>query len=231
MRILGLTKTTLLDYPGRVAAAVFVGSCNFRCPFCHNGNLVLHSESFPEITQEELFSFLEKRRGILSGVCITGGEPTLYDDLPELIQKIRSLGYAVKLDTNGYRPQVLSSLLERNLLNYVAMDIKSDREHYADTAGLENLDFSRIEESVNILKTCSIPYEFRTTVVKGLHTSCIFENIGKWLMGDSHYFLQSYQESDAVICKRFSSFSKEELEQFCSLVKCRVPNTFLRGVE
>lgn len=200
MEIHGFNKTTLLDYPGYVAATIFTGSCNFRCPFCHNAGLVLDPKGQEIISEEEVLTYLQKRKGILDGVCITGGEPTLQPDLKDFIKKIKDLGYLVKLDTNGYRPEVLWELLREDLLDYVAMDIKASRERYALAAGVKNLDLARIEESVGILKSCAIPHEFRTTVVKGIHDIQEFEAIGRWLEGSKAYYLQAFQENENMLC-------------------------------
>ena len=231
MQIHGLNKTTLLDYPEHVATTIFTGGCNFCCPFCHNGDLVLHPGGFPVITEEEILSFLQKRKGILSGVCVTGGEPTLQPDLPQFIAKIKEMGYLVKLDTNGYRPKVLRELLTAGLLDYVAMDIKNSKEKYAATVGKETLDISRIEESVELLKQGSIAYEFRTTVVRQLHAKEDFVKIGKWLSGAGAYFLQAYRDNENVICKGFSSYTKEEMEDFLSLLVPEISRVKLRGIE
>ena len=230
MKICGLQKTTLLDFPGHVAATVFLNGCNFRCPFCHNGDLL--SDSAPGLmTEGELLDFLKKRRGMLEGVCITGGEPTLHLELEALIRGIKELGYLVKLDTNGYRPAILKSLVEKGLLDYVAMDIKSSPEHYAAVAGFPGLRLDRIRKSAAFLQSCGLPYEFRTTVVKELHRAEDFLSIGRWLQGAEAYYLQSYQESEGVISPVFSACSKEELEGFQSLLLPFIPNTSLRGVE
>lgn len=231
MQIHGLNKTTLLDYPEHVAATVFTGGCNFCCPFCHNADLVLHPGEFPTISEEEVLTFLQKRKNILSGVCITGGEPTLQPDLQEFIRKIKSMGYLVKLDTNGYRPEVLRALLEEKLLDYVAMDIKSSRDKYDTTVGNSRLDIRRIEESVMLLKEGRIPYEFRTTVVRQLHEPEDFEAIGEWIQGARAYFLQSYRDNENVIQKGYSAYSKEELESFVKSLQKYVTKVELRGVE
>ena len=231
MQIHGLNKTTLLDYPEHVAATVFTGGCNFCCPFCHNGDLVLRAKEYPTILEEEVLAFLQKRKNILSGVCITGGEPTLQPDLPEFIRKIKAMGYLVKLDTNGYRPEVLRALLEENLLDYVAMDIKNCKEKYDTTVGVERLDINRIEESVILLKEGKIPYEFRTTVVRELHTPEDFEATGAWIQGARACFLQSYRDNDNVIQKGYSAYSKEELEVFVKVLQKYVKRVELRGVE
>ena len=230
MKICGLQKTTLLDFPGHVAATIFTGGCNFRCPFCHNSDL-LGNDAPPAFTEEEVLSFLSKRSGILEGVAITGGEPTLQPDLESFIRRIRSIGLQVKLDTNGYRPDVLKSLCEQGLVDYVAMDIKTCKERYPLLAGIPSIQMEPIEESVDYLKSCHIPYEFRTTVVKELHRSEDFLSIGRWLQGAEAYYLQSYQESEGVISPVFSACSKEELEGFQSLLLPFIPNTSLRGVE
>lgn len=231
MQIHGLNKTTLLDYPEHVAATIFTGGCNFCCPFCHNGELVLRPQEFLQLPEEEVLAFLKKRKEILTGVCITGGEPTLQPDLPVFIERIKEMGYLVKLDTNGYRPGVLRALLEKGLLDYVAMDIKNSKVHYAKTAGKENMDIAQIEESVAILKEGRIPYEFRTTVVKELHAEEDFAAIGEWLAGAEAYFLQAYRDNENVIKKGFSSYEKEELEAFARLLRRFIERVELRGIE
>ena len=166
MQIFGFNKTTLLDFPEHVACTVFTGGCNFRCPFCQNGDLVLHGGSLPVLDEEEVFGVLRKRKGILTGVCVTGGEPTLQRDLDVFLSRVKELGYLVKLDSNGYRPEVLQSLRERGLVDYFAMDIKSSPENYARTAGVKELDMGLIRESVDFIRSCGLDYEFRTTVFR-----------------------------------------------------------------
>lgn len=231
MQIFGFNKTTLLDFPEHVACTVFTGGCNFRCPFCQNGDLVLHGGSLPVLDEEEVFRVLRKRKGILTGVCVTGGEPTLQRDLDVFLSRVKELGYLVKLDSNGYRPEVLQSLCERGLVDYFAMDIKSSPENYARTAGVKELDMGLIRKSVDFIRSCGLDYEFRTTVVRELHSSGDFLSIGEWLKGCKAYFLQSYVESEGVICKEFSSYSKEELEEFVMLLKPYIDNVSLRGVD
>ena len=231
MQIFGFNKTTLLDFPEHVACTVFTGGCNFRCHFCQNGDLVLHGGSLPVLDEEEVFGVLRKRKGILTGVCVTGGEPTLQRDLDVFLSRVKELGYLVKLDSNGYRPEVLQSLCERGLVDYFAMDIKSSPENYARTAGVKELDMGLIRESVDFIRSCGLDYEFRTTVVRELHSSGDFLSIGEWLKGCKAYFLQSYVESEGVICKEFSSYSKEELEEFVMLLKPYIDNVSLRGVD
>lgn len=229
MQILGLNRTTLLDYPEHVAATVFTGGCNFRCPFCHNMDLVLR-EVEPALSTEDFFAFLEKRKGILDGVCITGGEPTLQKDLPDFIRGIRDKGYLVKLDTNGYRPKVLEELLRENLLDYVAMDIKSSVENYPRVTGMADLDVTGIQESVSLLKSAGIPYEFRTTVVKGLHRIDEFDEIGRWLQGAEAYFLQAFRENEKVPDKSLSSFSEAEMREMKQLAERYIERVELRGI-
>lgn len=234
--ICGLNKTTLLDYPGHVASTIFLGGCNFCCPFCHNGELVLSPKDFITYSEEDILTHLNKRKKVLSGVCITGGEPTLYPSLPDFISNIKEIGYLVKLDTNGSNPDLLSDLYTRNLLDYVAMDIKSDPAHYAQTvhihpfASSEKL-VSTINRSIQIIRESKIPYEFRTTAVKGLLNSDIFRAIGEWLHGDDNYFIQNYKESDYVINPVYSGFTNDELNEFAQICTPHFANVTIRGVD
>ncbi len=218
MRIVGLMKTTLLDYPGKVASTIFTGGCNFRCPYCHNGDLVLNHTTMEPYSEEEIFSHLNKRKNTLNGVCITGGEPTLQSELPEFIRKVKSLNLLVKLDTNGTNPAMLRSLLEEGLLDYVAMDIKHCRLKYNDVACMNPLNLQTIEESVDILKNCNIDYEFRTTVTRELHKMEDFEEIGKWIEGSKAYYLQPYKESEQVISKIFTTYSAAEFDEIVNIL-------------
>lgn len=231
MEIHGFNKTTLLDYPGHIAATVFTGGCNFRCPFCHNGGLVLCPGEQEVIPEQEVLGYLEKRRGILEGVCITGGEPTLHRELPDFIRSIRELGYPVKLDTNGYRPGVLWELLNAELLDYVAMDIKAAKSNYARAAGLEMPEISLLEESVAIIQSSGIDYEFRTTVVRGIHRVEEFEAVGRWLKGSKAYYLQAFRGSENIIQSGFDTFSIEEMERMANLARKYIDKVELRGVE
>lgn len=231
MKIHGFQKTTLLDYPGHVAATIFVGGCNFRCPFCHNGQLVLDVAGQPVIPEEEVLAYLKKRRGVLEGVCITGGEPALQEDMTAFINSLKELGYLVKLDTNGYRPEVLRALLQEELLDYVAMDIKASPKKYSLAAGMTAFQFEPIKESIRLLMEGRIPYEFRTTVVKGIHETEDFEEIGQLLQGCSAYYLQGFRESDAMIGEGFEAFSQEEMEKMAELARKYIDRVMLRGVE
>ena len=230
MKICGLNKTTLLDYPGCVAATVFVGGCNFRCPFCYNGDLVLCSSELHGYTETEVLAFLTKRKNVLEGVCITGGEPTLHKELPAFIKKIKALGYKVKLDTNGSNPEMLIGLVEKGLLDYVAMDVKAPLEEYDKVSGV-TVDIEIIKQSVEYLKKGKICYEFRTTVVKELHTEEGIIEIGKWLLGAENYFLQSYRETDKNLSVGFSAMEKERLFALEDKLKSYIKNVKVRGVE
>lgn len=228
MVIRGLQKLTLLDYPGKLAATVFLGGCNFRCPFCHNASLVLGGDG-ESISEAEFFSFLDKRRGLLEAVCISGGEPTLYEQLPSFIKEIRARGFLVKLDTNGYRPDVLSSLISEGLLDYVAMDIKSSREGYAVCAGVSDFDVSLIEKSVDILRCGKVDYEFRTTVVKGLHTEEDMRGIGRWLSGEKKLYLQPFRDSHDILGEGVSAYSEAEINRLLEVLREFVPLAQIRG--
>lgn len=230
MKICGIQKTTLLDFPGHVAATIFTGGCNFRCPFCHNSDL-LDSRIPAEYSEAEVLSFLKRRTGILEGVAITGGEPTLQPDLKEFILKIRQLGLRVKLDTNGYRPQILHSLCKDGLLDYIAMDIKTCKERYAEVSGLPSVQLEKIEESIRIIMDSKIPYEFRTTAVQGLHSKEDFEKIGAWISGCDYYYIQNFTDSEHVLQSGFSGFPKEKLVSFLDAVRPYVKNVSLRGID
>lgn len=257
MQIHGLNKTTLLDYPEHVAATIFTGGCNFRCPFCHNKDLVLNPAGQPVIEGKEVLDFLRKRKGIITGVCVTGGEPTLQADLKEFLAKIKGIGLKVKLDTNGYKPEVLTDVVESGLVDYVAMDIKSSKEGYAVAVGydsrciceaenqeknlrqedIENIGrcdkfyLENIERSVSFLMQNKVPYEFRTTVVKELHTEKEIEAIGKWIKGCNAYYLQTYEENENVIHPIFYPRAKEEMLKFLQILKKYVQNTQVRGID
>lgn len=232
--ILGLNKTTLLDYPGQVAASLFTGGCCFRCPYCHNRDIVLQSSSLIPLSTEALFAFLKKRRNVLTGICITGGEPTLHPDLPDLIRAIKELGYLVKLDTNGTNPQMLHNLIHAGLIDYCAMDIKNAREKYAVTAGLgtddAQVDLTMIDKSIQILMQRRIPWEFRTTVVRELHDKPDILAIAQWIAGADAYFLQSYMDSAGVLCNGYHAHSAETLQEYAALCRQFIPNTSLRGI-
>lgn len=229
MKIMGLQKLTLLDYPEKIACTVFLGSCNFRCPFCHNASLVLDGRENGDVTEEEFFSHLEARRGRLFGVCVSGGEPTLHRELPEFLRKIKDMGYAVKLDTNGYRPEVLKSLVGAGLVDYVAMDIKNSLEKYGETAGVPNMDVAPIRESAEFLMSGAVEFEFRTTVVRELHSAENMRAIGEWLRGDEKFYLQKFVDSGDIIAEGLSAYSDGEMAALLLELKKYIPRAEVRG--
>ena len=247
MLICGFNKTTLLDYPEHVAATVFLGGCNFRCPFCQNRDLLLNPADYAAFSEEEVFMHLKKRRGMLSGVCVSGGEPTIYRrELPDFLARIKELGLLVKLDTNGTDPTLLRQLYNDHLIDYVAMDIKTGPSDYSRVAGLTEVEDSiftasgqnlieNVKESIHFLMNDTdlsrFTYEFRTTVVRELHNADSFLEIGNWIQGASHYYLQSYKDSETVLCPGFHSYSKEELSAFADLLRPMIPSVTLRGVD
>ena len=230
MKLHGLQKMTLLDFPGHVACTVFLGGCDFRCPFCHNYELI-DGTAKPIMDDSELISFIESRKGLLDGVAITGGEPCLHEDLPELIRKIRNAGYPVKLDTNGYHPEMLRSILDEGLVEYVAMDIKNSFEKYALTCGLEEMDLSPVKESISILMNSNVDYEFRTTVIEEFHEKEDFEKIGEIIRGAKRYFLQRFTDRDSVPFGNLTAPSFDEMREFRDIAARFVPYSELRGVE
>lgn len=229
MLIHGLQKMTLLDYPENVACTVFFGGCDLRCPYCHNFELV-DGTAEPIMDDEEFFSFLKKRVGLLDGVAITGGEPLLRKDMPEFIRRIKELGFKVKLDTNGNHPNELKALLDEGLIDYVAMDIKNSLPKYAVTIGLPDFDTSNIEKSIEIIMHSGISYEFRTTVVKELHDDSSFEAIGKMISGATHYYLQAFVSRETVPNKNLSSPDPEDMDRYLKIAKKYVPDAQLRGM-
>ena len=230
MKIHGLQKMTLLDFPGHVACTVFLGQCDFRCPFCHNFELV--DGTAPAIMDdEELFSVLSKRKGLLDGVAVTGGEPCIHKDLPDLLRRVREMGFQTKVDTNGNHPKMLCRLLEEGLVDYVAMDIKNCPEKYALTAGLEQLDLSNIRESIALLKGSSVAHEFRTTIVKEFHEEADFHGIGEMIRGARQYFLQSFTDRDSVPYGNLHSHAPEDIRKFAQIMSEYVECATIRGVD
>ncbi|MBE5881398.1 MAG: anaerobic ribonucleoside-triphosphate reductase activating protein [Lachnospiraceae bacterium] len=246
MLICGFNKTTLLDYPEHVAATVFLGGCNFRCPFCQNRDLLLNPADFASFTEEEILAHLKKRRAMLTGVCITGGEPTIYKELPMFLARIKELGFLIKLDTNGTNPKMLQTLYDDHLIDYVAMDIKTGPSNYAKVAGFcdgegsifvasgQNL-LENVKESVQFLMhetdSTRFTYEFRTTVVRELHNADSFNEIAAWIKGAPRYFLQSYKDSENVLCPGFHAYTKDELKQFAKQLRPMIPSVALRGID
>lgn len=230
MKIHGLQKMTLLDFPGRVACTVFLGGCDMRCPFCHNAELI--DGTAPAVMEEEeLLSFLKKRRGLLDGVAITGGEPLLRPDILSLAEKITALGYPLKVDTNGMHPDRLRELIDRGLVEYVAMDIKNSPGKYAMTAGLAELDLQPVRESVSILLEGRVDYEFRTTVVAELHDEASFREIGPWIRGARRYFLQAFTDRDTVPFDGFHAPQEAEMLRYAEIMQPFAASVQIRGMD
>ena len=229
MCIVGLQKLTLLDYPGRVACTVFLQGCNFKCPFCYNSSLIDSTDN-NFLSTNDFFDFLDKRKKVLDGVAITGGEPLLNPSIKDFIKKIKEKGFLVKLDTNGSNPSLLKELIEENLVDYVAMDIKNTFEKYPLTTSV-NVEIENIKNSIFLLINSSIDYEFRTTVVKEFHNVEDFKLIGNQIKGAKNYYLQSYQEKNSVISKNLHPLSKDELQACLKVVKEFVNNASIRGID
>ncbi len=236
MLIHGLQKMTLLDFPGRVACTVFLGGCDFRCPFCHNSDLLdMNAEAL--MNDEELLAFLRTRQGLLDGVAFTGGEPLLRPDIADLFRRVRALGYSVKLDTNGTSPEKLSSLIGEGLVDYVAMDVKNSRERYAATVGRDRPgdtfadSMERIERSIALLLEGRVPYEFRTTVVREFHDDDSFRGIAEMIRGAEHYYLQCFTDRDSVLLGGLHAPSQEEMERYAEIVRPSVEEVQIRGMD
>ena len=231
MLVSGLQKLTLLDYPGKVACTVFTGGCNFRCPFCHNAPLVLPDRLAADTSEDEVLAFLEKRVGILDGVAVTGGEPLLHSSIDAFLEKIKAMGYSVKLDTNGSFPEHLKSIVENGLADRVAMDIKNAPGLYGKTVGIDDFDIAPVEKSKNFLLEGRVDYEFRTTVVKGLHTEESLLKAAEWIKGAKEYYLQQFKDSgDVIAIEGLSSFDGKEMHALADAVKQYVPAAAVRGV-
>ena len=232
MFIAGMQKLTLLDFPGVVACTLFTAGCNFRCPWCHNAGLVLPEEASDRLLESgEVLSFLEKRKGVLDGVCVTGGEPLLHAELPDFLKRVKDLGYRVKLDTNGSFPERLEALVREKLADRVAMDIKNGPSRYAETVGLRNLDLSAVTASKDFLLSDAVDYEFRTTVVRGLHTEESLLEAADWIRGARQWFLQQFKDSGNLIHgEGLSAFSEDEMHRLLETVQKTNPAAQLRGI-
>lgn len=232
MKVTGIQKLTLLDYPGVVACTVFTAGCNFRCPFCHNAMLVLPEQIDDEcLTDDEVFGFLKKRRGVLDGVAVTGGEPLLHADMPEFLARVKELGYKIKLDTNGSNPELLSEIIKNKLVDRVAMDIKNAPEEYAQTIGLKSFDFAPVERSKEMLLSGETDYEFRTTVVKGIHTKESLIGAAKWIEGAKEYYLQQFKDSgNLILPDGLSAYDEKQMHALADAVREYVPTVEVRGV-
>lgn len=232
MKVTGIQKLTLLDYPGVVACTVFTAGCNFRCPFCHNAMLVLPEQIDDEcLTDDEVFGFLKKRKGVLDGVAVTGGEPLLHADMPEFLARVKELGYKIKLDTNGSNPELLSEIVKNKLVDRVAMDIKNAPEEYARTIGLKSFDIAPVERSKEMLLRGDIDYEFRTTVVKGIHTKESLIGAAKWIEGAKEYYLQQFKDSgNLILPDGLSAYDEKQMHALADAVRDYVPTVEVRGV-
>lgn len=228
--IQGLQKLTLLDVPGKVACTIFTGGCNFRCPFCQNSDLLLCNVS-GEYAEEDVLAFLSSRTKLLDAVCISGGEPLLQPELPKLLHKLKAMGYYIKLDTNGSFPDRLKAVVKDKLVDYVAMDLKNCTARYSETIGMPPLYHCKIEESIDFLLSGAIPYEFRTTVVRELHTEEDLIQAAKRIQGAERYYLQGFVDSDHVLQQGLHAYTATEMETIRQAILPLVPNTFLRGVD
>ena len=230
MTIEGIQKLTLLDYPGRTACTVFLAGCNFRCPFCHNYELVANPVA-PLMSDEELLDYLQKRKGLLDGVAVTGGEPLLRRELPDLLRKIKALGYAVKLDTNGSFPARLKALVGEGLVDYVAMDIKNSPARYGETVGFLKLELNAIQESIDFLLEGAVDYEFRTTVIEQFHSEEEIEAIAQWIRGAKRWFLQRFKPSERVPDGSLTAPTTQKMKEYLEIAQKVIPQTELRGVD
>lgn len=229
MKILGMEKLSLVDFDDHIAATVFTGGCNFRCPYCHNAPLVLDPGGQGVLGEEEVLAYLNKRKGVLQGVCITGGEPTLMPDLREFILKIKEMGYDVKLDSNGTRPDVLRKLIDEKIVDYIAMDIKNSKERYAETVDVKNFDLALVEESAALLMEGRTDSEFRTTLVKEYASAEDMERIAEWLSGAEKYFLQHFKDSGNCIRNDLHEVDEKTALEYKAIAEKKIRNVRLRG--
>ena len=229
MKISGLEKMSLVDYDGLVAATVFTAGCNFKCGFCHNSPLVLSYENLPTIPEDDILSYLSKRKGVLDGLCISGGEPTLQKDLPLFCEKVKTLGYKIKLDTNGTNPDVIKSLNENGLCDYFSMDIKNDIQGYGAVIGFDKFDTVKIEKSVDYFLSGKADYEFRTTLIKEHHEKENIVRIGEWIEGANKYFLQKFKDSDSCISSGLNEVSTDTAAEFKDILSSYIERVYLRG--
>ena len=229
MKICGLQKLSMVDYPGKLAATVFTGGCNLRCPFCHNALLVTRLTESPVLDENEVLQFLASRRGLLDGVVLSGGEPLLQAGAVDFLEKVRKLGFSIKVDTNGCYPEVLAEILRLGLADYVAMDIKNRPEKYAETVGIPDFSLGNIEKSIQLLRGSGVDHEFRTTVVREFHTPADIEALAQWLGNAPAYYLQNFEDSGNLICDGLHGFSEEELQNLANSAKKHLKSVFIRG--
>lgn len=231
MKFFGLEKLSLVDYDGKVSATVFTGGCNFRCGFCHNSPLVTQVESLQEMSEEYVLDYLSSRKNIIEGLCITGGEPTLQKDLPSFCEKVKALGVSIKLDTNGTCPALIIQLTQNGLIDYLAMDIKNSLNEYAKIIGFDKYDTKNVEESVDYLINGTLPFEFRTTLVKEFHTHSSIKEIGEWIKGTDKYFLQKFKDGEGCIVQGYSPIDKNTANEFIDILTPYVKTPRLRGYD
>ncbi len=228
MKIFGMQKLSLVDYDGHMATTIFTGGCNFACPFCHNAGLVTEIDTSTEVSENEIFEHLNKRRGIIDAVVISGGEPTLQLGLIDFAKKVKALGLKVKLDTNGTNPKVIKDLIELGLVDYIAMDIKNSIDKYPLTVG-KAVDTNAIMESTRYIMSCGVDYEFRTTMVSELHSLSDIDKMGKMIRGARRWYLQKYVDSENCIERGFHEIKKSDIVSMQEVAKKYVENTLLRG--
>ncbi len=229
MQLFGLEKLSLVDFDGKVAATVFTGACNFRCGFCHNGPLVTSVSDLPVFSENDILSYIKKRQGILDGVCVTGGEPTLNKDLPQFCEKLKNLGVAVKVDTNGTNPDMIKTLVENGVVNYFAVDIKNDKANYAKIIGFDEYDTASVEKTVDYLLSGKIPYEFRTTLIQEYHKRENIKAIAEWIDGAEKYFLQKFKLSDTCLTQTLNGIDEKIAKEFLQIILPYIPTAKLRG--
>lgn len=229
MKLYGLEKLSLVDYDGKICATVFTGACNFRCGFCHNGPLVVDYKTQPFLSEEYILDYLKSRVKVLDGVCITGGEPTLNPDLLDFCKKLKDLGYSVKLDSNGTNPKMLEDLIDNNLIDYIAMDVKSCKEQYAKVIGLKEYDTKIVEQSVDLLLKNKVEYEFRTTLIKEYHTPEVMQKIGDWIRGAKKYCMQKYNDRETCIAHGYTAVDEQTAQTYKTILSNYLPNVILRG--
>jgi len=230
MKLAGLQKLTLLDYPEKTACTVFIAGCNFACPYCYNVSLIKSNhKDIQTIGEDEFFSFLQNRRGLLDGVCISGGEPLMYGELNNFTAKIKEMGLLVKIDTNGCYPDLLKKIVKSGNVDYVAMDIKNSLEKYPETTGIPDYDTTPVMESVKYLLSGTVSYEFRTTVVRDFHTKEDMLTIANSIIGADRFYLQSFDNSKEALCKNLTAYNETEMKELCKSINEILPCAELRG--
>ena len=229
MKINGYERFSMVDYEGKICCTVFTGGCNMRCPFCHNGALVVGDVKSNQIDDDEVIEYLKQRKGLVDAVSVTGGEATLTVGLADFLRRVRELEYEIKLDTNGLRPDVLKSLIDQKLVDYVAMDIKNSPQKYAMTTGLKFVDLDKINESMQIIRESGIKHEYRTTIIEEFHTLEDMQSIADWISGAQRYYMQKYKDSEGCISHGYHPVEKSVAEEFAKLFEGKVGKVGLRS--